>query len=188
MSEPVMDRKQAILKDVLSVFARQGYRKTSMDELARAAGLSKQGLYLHFSSKGELFKGCITHYLDERLHEAQNIVSDRTLTTEARLVSVLNAWFGTHLSIFSPVFHDIIQESNLISLTTLENYKLQFKNIIASEIRGANQNDDPDKVITPEEAAQVLFTLGLSWKENGMTSDTLTQILRLGVKACLKAS
>ncbi|MEN3751800.1 TetR family transcriptional regulator [Mangrovibacter sp. SLW1] len=42
MNEPVIDKKQAILKDVLRVFARQGYRKTSMDELARAAGLANR--------------------------------------------------------------------------------------------------------------------------------------------------
>ncbi|MEN3751799.1 hypothetical protein ABC733_01115 [Mangrovibacter sp. SLW1] len=92
------------------------------------------------------------------------------------------------MSIFSPFFYDLIQEGNILSLATIENYKSKFKGIIASEIRNRNHDELSDKVITPEDAAQILFTLGLSWKENGMTNDALTQILRLGVKACLKAS
>jgi AcrR family transcriptional regulator len=55
-SEPSASRHAAILEAAVCVFTRYGFKKTSMDDLARAAGLSRQGLYLHFSTKEALFK------------------------------------------------------------------------------------------------------------------------------------
>jgi AcrR family transcriptional regulator len=47
-------RRRALLDAALAVFSRYGYQKTSMDEVARSAQLSRQGLYLHFATKEEL--------------------------------------------------------------------------------------------------------------------------------------
>ena len=45
-------RQEAVLEAAVGVFARYGFRKTSMDEVARAAGVSRQGLYLQFAEIG----------------------------------------------------------------------------------------------------------------------------------------
>ncbi|WP_431673990.1 TetR/AcrR family transcriptional regulator [Rhizobium leguminosarum] len=51
------DRKIAqILDAALPVFVRFGFRKTSMADIARAAGISRASLYLSFNSKEELFR------------------------------------------------------------------------------------------------------------------------------------
>ncbi|WP_375157631.1 helix-turn-helix domain-containing protein [Bradyrhizobium sp. RDT46] len=51
------DRKAgAILDAALPVFVRHGFRKTSMADIARAAGISRAALYLSFGSKEELFR------------------------------------------------------------------------------------------------------------------------------------
>ncbi|RBP66307.1 TetR family transcriptional regulator [Brevibacterium sanguinis] len=42
-----------------SVFATRGYRTTSMDTIAEAAGVSKPVLYQHFTSKQELYLALI---------------------------------------------------------------------------------------------------------------------------------
>lgn len=45
-----------ILDAALPVFARHGYRKTSMADIARAANISRASLYLSFGSKEDLFR------------------------------------------------------------------------------------------------------------------------------------
>lgn len=45
-----------ILDAALPVFVRHGFRKASMSDIARAAGISRASLYLSFSSKEELFR------------------------------------------------------------------------------------------------------------------------------------
>jgi AcrR family transcriptional regulator len=49
-------KSEAILDAALPVFVRHGFRKTSMADIARAAGMSRAALYLSFSSKEELFR------------------------------------------------------------------------------------------------------------------------------------
>ena len=46
------------------VFRRHGFRRSSIEQAAEAAGLTRQALYHHFKSKEALFRAVI-----ERLHE-----------------------------------------------------------------------------------------------------------------------
>lgn len=50
-----------ILDAALPVFCQYGYRKTSMQDIATAAGISRAALYLKFSSKDELFRAGSIH-------------------------------------------------------------------------------------------------------------------------------
>jgi len=54
-----MDTRERILAAALVVFARYGFRQSSMERLAEEAGLSRQALYRHFASKEELFAACV---------------------------------------------------------------------------------------------------------------------------------
>ncbi|MFC1960477.1 TetR/AcrR family transcriptional regulator [Chloroflexota bacterium] len=58
-------RKTHILKAALVCFAEKGYHQTTMDDIVQAAGLSKGGLYVHFSSKKELFIALFDWFIDE---------------------------------------------------------------------------------------------------------------------------
>jgi AcrR family transcriptional regulator len=49
-------KRDEILTTALDVIARNGYRRTSVKELADAVGLSQAGLLHYFSSKEELFQ------------------------------------------------------------------------------------------------------------------------------------
>src|SRR5689334_382593 len=49
------DRKLAIVKAALPLFARQGFAETTTKDLARAAGISEPLLYKHFPSKEALY-------------------------------------------------------------------------------------------------------------------------------------
>ena len=48
-------RKQQIMETALACFTRAGYYRTSLDEIAATAGVTKAGIYYHFKSKKELF-------------------------------------------------------------------------------------------------------------------------------------
>lgn len=49
-------KTQRILDAALAVFCRYGYRKTSMLDIAQAAGMSRAALYLHFKNKEDVFR------------------------------------------------------------------------------------------------------------------------------------
>ena len=52
----VEDTKLKIVNVATKLFGRFGFRKTSMDEIAKIARKAKGSLYYHFASKEDLFK------------------------------------------------------------------------------------------------------------------------------------
>jgi len=71
-SPPVIDeehrstrKRRAILEAATSLFLRQGYLGTSMDEIAALAAVSKQTVYKHFADKGHLFSEIVTSTVNE---------------------------------------------------------------------------------------------------------------------------
>ncbi len=57
-------KRQRLLKAASSCFARLGFAKATVDEIARTAGISKGLVYVHFSSKEELLEAVLQETLD----------------------------------------------------------------------------------------------------------------------------
>ena len=49
-------RTETLLEKAAEVFIEHGYQRTSMEEIARRAGTTKQTLYARFPTKSDLFK------------------------------------------------------------------------------------------------------------------------------------
>ncbi len=47
--------RERILSAAMTVFAQKGWQKTSLDEVAAAAGMTKGAIYWHFRNKNDLF-------------------------------------------------------------------------------------------------------------------------------------
>ncbi|WP_205786836.1 TetR/AcrR family transcriptional regulator [Specibacter cremeus] len=60
-------KREEILATALEVVASNGYRNTSVRELADAVGLSQAGLLHYFSSKDELFAAIVRRYDEANL-------------------------------------------------------------------------------------------------------------------------
>ena len=61
------ERRSQILDAAISCFADKGYYETSMDDIVRAAGLSKGSLYWYFPSKRDLFRTLTESWIAEIL-------------------------------------------------------------------------------------------------------------------------
>lgn len=87
-------RRTELLDAAAAVFLRYGYKKTSMDEIARAAGLSRPGLYLHFSAKEVLFREAVARLLDRALASGRAALADSSRPLEDRIVEGFAAVHG----------------------------------------------------------------------------------------------
>src|SRR5207244_10613717 len=58
-------KRRSILDAATRAFLRDGYRGTSMDAIAAAAGVSKQTVYKHFADKESLFSEIVVTTVDE---------------------------------------------------------------------------------------------------------------------------
>ncbi|MGG4343010.1 TetR/AcrR family transcriptional regulator [Paenibacillus lautus] len=57
--------REKILQACLSVFARNGYKNTSTEMLAEAAGISKALIFHHFTSKKKLYLSLVDHCFEK---------------------------------------------------------------------------------------------------------------------------
>lgn len=61
----VPDRQDHILDASFHAFATYGFRRTTMDDIARGAGMSRSALYLHYRNKDDIFRTLAERYFTE---------------------------------------------------------------------------------------------------------------------------
>jgi AcrR family transcriptional regulator len=127
-------RQLAVLDAAVRVFARYGFRKASMDEVARAAGVSRQGLYLQFANKEELFRKAVEHSLNSRLNAAVAALSRRQDSLELRLIAACDAWSGRFVGSLGSDAADLMCASTSLAGATLTHYETQFELAITRAI------------------------------------------------------
>lgn len=66
-NQEFIDKGEQILQGAMPEFLAHGYTCTSMDRVAKAAGVSKQTLYSHFSDKDGLFTALVKRIASEKL-------------------------------------------------------------------------------------------------------------------------
>ncbi|WP_157650473.1 TetR/AcrR family transcriptional regulator [Burkholderia ubonensis] len=123
-------RQEAFLNAAIQVFARYGYRKASLDQVAQVAGASRQGLYLHFASKEELFRATVEHALAQHLSAVTTALSqDRPLVE--RLVAACDEWAGRYVGTGTQDAQDLAAASTLMTSDTLAAYGARFEEALA---------------------------------------------------------
>jgi AcrR family transcriptional regulator len=87
------ERRRLIEDAASALFAQRGYAETRLDDIAAAAGVTKQLLYQHFPSKKALHIALLEKHRDGILNRLTE-----TMRTHGRLIErlprVLDAWFA----------------------------------------------------------------------------------------------
>lgn len=87
MFQFVDTKRGLILEAALSVFVTYGFRKTSMDDIARQAGVSRPALYQIFKNKTDIFRALSQEMMDR----AADAASDAFKTGEKLDVQLFNS-------------------------------------------------------------------------------------------------
>jgi len=85
--------RAALLEGALHEFSAFGYRRSSMESVARRAGVSRATLYLHWSGKEELFRALVEQLHEEHVAEMEAVLDAGDLAFEDRLLAILEARF-----------------------------------------------------------------------------------------------
>lgn len=86
------DRKTQIKRAGLAVFARYGLRRTSMEDVAVEAGLSRPALYQYFRNKDDLISACF-----DLVTEDGFALSDAAAESESDPTARVRAYLTAHL-------------------------------------------------------------------------------------------
>lgn len=100
--------RQRLLEVAKALFAERGVARTTMKQLAEAAGVGKGTLYRHFPDKGELCRGLIREDLAAFQARVGALIADRRATPSALarleiLISERIRLTETHLPLFAAI-------------------------------------------------------------------------------------
>jgi AcrR family transcriptional regulator len=82
------DKERRILEAAYGVFFRYGYARTTMGDLASAAGLSRPALYLVYPGKAEVFAAVVEWFIESTLAAMRDSL-DEAWPLERKLLHVL---------------------------------------------------------------------------------------------------
>jgi AcrR family transcriptional regulator len=87
------DKELQVVRAAYDVFFRYGFARTTMGDLAKAAGMSRPALYLVYASKEEIFKAVVWWLSDQMLETIRSTQKD-DWPLERKLVHVLELCIG----------------------------------------------------------------------------------------------
>jgi TetR/AcrR family transcriptional regulator, mexJK operon transcriptional repressor len=107
---------EQILDAAYDCFARYGYRRTSVEDLARAAGISRPSVYAHFANKDEVFRAVSRRVHEDALADAETAMAASGSFGE-RLAAVLDAKYGAPLAALqsSPHARELLDEDGRVA-------------------------------------------------------------------------
>jgi TetR/AcrR family transcriptional regulator of autoinduction and epiphytic fitness len=145
----------------LEMFGRYGFRKASMDDIARAADMSRQGLYLQFANKDALFRAAVGQELDTALGDVSRCLDEEGVGLEARVVGALDAWLGRYVgSMLAPDIGNLLQDRAMRLGDMVEPARAEFDARLSAAIAAAMSEKDRKRLaVTPEEIAEALHTV-----------------------------
>jgi AcrR family transcriptional regulator len=159
-------RQAHVLETALTVFIRHGFRKTSIEDIAQAAGISRQGIYLHFKNKDEIFSAAIQKSLDDRLQAAHEILDDDRLTLEEKLFKALDEWFGQHVGLYHPEASDLVAQCERVLGDAVAKSRSSFQKKLAKVILASSAKKTKGADKRAATIADMLCACGLTWKHS----------------------
>jgi AcrR family transcriptional regulator len=165
---PGSPQREAILKAATATFLRYGFRKTSMDDVAQAAGVSRQGLYLYFDTKDLLFREALQYLVSHMISTARSVAEDGNLSLRDRLLGVFEAVHGSAFQSASPEHaFELLQSAQSADGALLVQLDRDLMGIVAALLAEAGAAD--------------------RWEEAGVTVAELSEQLLMSAKG-IKAS
>ncbi|MBL1242525.1 MAG: TetR/AcrR family transcriptional regulator [OCS116 cluster bacterium] len=96
-------RQVEILTAAVKVFFQFGYRKTSMEDVAVEAELSRQTLYLQFRNKEKLFGAALEYMTEQILVSIKNVADSQTTSVETKLLGIFEVFCGDSHGVSSQI-------------------------------------------------------------------------------------
>jgi AcrR family transcriptional regulator len=88
------ERREAILHSALAVIAQRGYHSSSIDDIAREAGVSKALIYEHFASKQDLYAELLEMHAGKLFSALAEAIAEAGRSASARLAVGFDAFYG----------------------------------------------------------------------------------------------
>ena len=163
-------KPSAIVLAGLQLFTQYGYRKTSVDDIARVAQVAKRTVYLHFENKAAVFLA-ILEYLADQVRQRCDAAERAGGTAVDRLAGLLDAYFGMGFELFSKSEHmpELKETFSKLARTRIGDLNTEYGNRLARFLRSlekAGEIGRPPQGLTAEQLIHILIRTAESTKHD----------------------
>ncbi len=171
------DKRRVILEAATGEFRQYGYKKTSMEDIARAAGVSRPSLYSYFENKEEIFRSLSQQLHEDALAKARVAVDENP--DEPIAVRIQKALLEFNVSLFrlldeSPHGAELMDESSRLGGDIAGGFYTSFESLLAQALNQAAKAGELDlaaRAVTPAEAAEVIRCSVVGLKRGAVDAD-----------------
>ena len=165
-----------ILAAAYTCFARYGYKRVALEQIAEEAGISRAALYLHFKNKEAIFRA-----LARQVHErVQSVVEDaaaRPGRLDEQLEAILQAKLGQLFDLVHDTPHaaEILDEKSRLCGDLTEEFRKRFLRVLRAAIVAAGERGEVDLAwadLDPSEAAELLHDAAQGLERAGLAGTT----------------
>ena len=126
-------RIEQIADAALRRFARYGFKRSSMEDIAREAGLAKATIYLHFKGKDDVFRAMIERFAAQVSARCEAVMA-QPLPFPDKLSALMLAQFGTGYAAFGDGEHLLELKAMMASIAARETQA--FEHIFCTNATG----------------------------------------------------
>ncbi|MCR9126934.1 MAG: TetR/AcrR family transcriptional regulator [Rhodobacteraceae bacterium] len=150
----------AIRTAAWEAFSAYGIRKTSMDDIARGAGMSRPALYLRFRNKDEIFRSLVQYYFDTSA-EAVAAALARPGPPADVLAAAFEAHGGKLIAEMMASMHgnEMMNAKNTVAADIIATGEARLRRIYADWFAARMAPDDGDDGAPEDMAAAVIGAL-----------------------------
>ena len=174
-------RRERVLDAALLVFGRYGFQKSSMEQVANAAKISRPRLYYHFANKQDLFYATVKAALDDSLASVKTALAGSSRPLADRLVQALDEWQGRFVGHIGGEIGELIAGSEALLGGLFAEYAARFTEALTEAITAERTSLRSGVDLESVQIAQVLHTLGNGFQREAQTRDEFIQKATWGV-------
>jgi TetR/AcrR family transcriptional regulator len=170
------DRLDQILGAAYRCFSRHGVRRTTMEDIAGEAGLSRPALYQYVTNKQDAFRRLAQRLFTRALTDARTAAA-APVPVEQRLYQVLETKLELTLRLFhdSPHAAELLDEGTRLTGDLVAAYTAELVEVVAATLRELLGPDARD-------VAEVAVALVRGLEADLTDPETPRRRLRLGVR------
>ncbi|MEM6656661.1 MAG: TetR/AcrR family transcriptional regulator [Pseudomonadota bacterium] len=133
MIELTADPKQAaILNSAFQAFANYGFRKTSMDDIAKGAGMSRPAVYLHYKNKEAIVRELTQHYYTQKVADVAVALKGSGSVSEILKQAIRAQTEGIATVLASPHGVEMLDATKSMSTDIVENGEAELARLYAT--------------------------------------------------------
>ena len=153
-------------------------RDQAGEDVARAAAISRPGLYLLFGSKQDLFAAAVTQALDQGLAAATEVLADTARPLRDRLLDAFDQWTGRYIGTMSREANSMAEEYQDLLGSVVADYPRRFAALLDAALA---ESPDTAKAARSAAVTQTLISTSIGIKHEVATREAFLERLATAI-------